>query len=382
MVSVKDFTLNFSQLSDAQYKKFFGIIPRTPATESSPSEIDVPEVYSRLLDETLGHDYGAAVDFITIGTLFSLWEDTPVQVPINPGKVLDVLVGDYGLMKGFHLVKPLVLGETPEGNLKLNGGRHRLCAIISMLKAGDYTDEEILDVQLPAITLKDDLLMVIADNTARGATGNEKLRYRASSLGIDVNNPEDIVTKYVDGKFPATPSTNVSTLFKLLILLGTEDYDGITDETKIAVMSGVLSEFKSQYPDAYKQFVVGKVLNLSLMNNFLNAVIEALPQAVADIKASGVTLIARQAKPIALNVMKAVNQDIKSGALVIPPLPTKEVKAKKEKPEPSKEVKEKKAKKQSTKKTKAPDVSNGNGATVIPEATVPPSSDVKVIVSQ
>lgn len=376
---IESFLINLEDLSSSQYKNFFKSYHYVKPDENSAPVIDKELIFERVRSFYTSHDYGDAVSHISLENLFEHYQPTPAQCDILIGKVMDIIAGDYGINKdGTYLIKPITIGYTDDNKIRVEAGRHRLAAGINLLYHAGLEDR-IGEIFVPVFQIRADDLMVLADNKSRGATQYETKLYRTSSSGVDVENQESMVLSYVQGEFPGTADAQRSALITLLFLKDEGLVDGqypTTANTKAMVASAVLGMFKNNHKEHAKlMLATNKNLNVQLIADFVTFAVDNYANAVQfAVEQGGVSNISREYKTVASRLSLLLEQAIKDGKFVLPPLPVKESKVKAvPSAEAESEVKEKKERKPRAKKNK----------TEVPPATVEPETDdVKVIVSQ
>lgn len=377
---IESFLINLEDLSSSQYKNFFKSYHYFKPDEDSAPIIDKELIFERVRSFYTSHDYGDVVSHISLENLFKYYQPTPAQCDIIVGKVMDIIAGDYGINKeGTYLIKPITIGHTDDRKIRVEAGRHRLAAGINLLYHAGLADR-IGEIFVPTFEIRADDLMVLADNKSRGATQYETKLYRTSSSGVDVENQESMVLSYVQGEFPGTADAQRSALITLLFLKDEGLADGqypTTANTKAMVAGALLGLFKTNHKEHAKlMLATNKNLNVQLIADFVTFAVDNYANAVQfAVEQGGVSNISREYKTVASRLSLLLEQAIKDGKFVLPPLPVKESKVKAvPSAEAESEVKEKKERKPRAKKNKTEE---------IPPATVEPETDdVKVIVSQ
>lgn len=355
MATLKDFTFSAykadgsSDFSDSQTKQLISnagkVIPDGVAPNDS---VRIGEYLKHKILEPLS---GESLVYFTVQDLLECVEPV-VQVPIQVGKVFDVMNGELGLLKGNSLLKPLWIGvdytnpDAPE--YVIQGGRHRLSALVSLFKMYNVKDDYILSLEIPCFVTALNSLSILADNKSRGATKFETSGMRVSADGVNIRDPKELWVAYTSGRLShlGTATTQRSNVMRLLFVLMTDENPcGLTEETRGAIAAALPTQFGQKFPGE-KYALKDNDFIVSLMEYSA----ENLESAVKRVKETGITNMARATTGLASTLMHKLSQD---KAIKIPAKPVKEPKT----------VKEAAAKAPKEKKEKSPSKSNGKGST-------------------
>lgn len=328
-MAIQDFTFRHltsegqdGDFSEAQQKSIIRLLPQMLGEEEIKA---TPQLLNKIYTKIIESIEGESLVWIPISDLVEMKEPV-TQAPINPGKVYNVLAGDDGLLKGNALIKPLLVGVVPgaaKTEAVLEGGRHRLSAVVSLFKFFGFTDEQIGDLKLPCFVMVHNVRRIVADNTSRGATRYEKdgVTITAELDGIDLNNPLSIWERYKAGDFPGTPTSQRSKAMRLTFVAATEDNntENLTRETRGAIAAALPTKWNHLVKDTYGYALKDTGFLIDLMQYTAHH----LNEVVAQMKTAGVTNIARSTGDISYKLVKMAVEAIKKGELNLPPKPEK-----------------------------------------------------------
>lgn len=318
------YALPITAFSDAQQAKLYTLLYNFLPVDLQPNKEgvldpnNIPAIIRYVTEKITEPLTGDSVVYFTLGELFDA-EETVVQRDILPGKVYSVLADpDYGYLSGNALIKPPTIGVVRDENgdiehLVVEAGRHRITGIVTILAHYGLSEDDILDIEIPCISLDAVTKRIIADNKSRGATKSEELGVKLSSVGIDVRSPLAVWQAYLNGDIPGTAIRQRADSFSLCFILTTpEAGELLSDETRRAVAASILSSLKDHFKKEYKDMLAD--------NHFLTRLLEfakhELLSSVEFCKEKlGVTNYARGYKSIAGVIVQRLKTTLKTGQL-------------------------------------------------------------------
>ena len=348
MATISDFTFRFydengnpADFTPAQTTQIIKLLPGL-----IPDKVvhGSKELYDHLCTQIAGGVEGDSVYFVTVEKLVSSYESV-TQRDLQVANVAKVLLGDYGLLKGHPLYRPLLLGKMEDGRITNDGGRHRLAAVISLFKGMGFSDELVNKVELPAFLTKHNPVRIITDNTSRGVLTFEKAGINATMVNadLDISDPKEIWKAYMGGTLPGSPVTQRGTAMRLAFIANTEGTplaDDLTPETRGKIAASLASAFNKRFAQ-YSYAVKDPAFLIKLMG----FTADVLPAIITQLHGMGVTNLARNTATIVSAIMVKLEEAIKAKKIEIPVKP-QVVKAKTAESEVKPKTKTKKAKKE------------------------------------
>lgn len=327
MATLDTFTLRFydadanpADFSQSQTTQLIKLLPGLLESQVHGSR----EAFDNIVTKLFTAAEGDSVYSVTIDKLISAVTDV-TQRDLIVNNVAKVLIGDFGLLKGHPLYRPLLVGRFPDGRISIDGGRHRLAAVVSLLRAYGFPDEWILEVSLPCFVMNHKVDLIVHDNTSRGVTPYELTGIKVSSKlpDIDIRNPADVWKAYTAGALDGTPVTQRSNAMRLAFVANTEDSLGsiLTADTRGKIASGLPNAFGKAFPE-HKYALKDAQFLIKLMQ-FAE---QALPEVIKKHQEMGVTILARATASLSNGVMIKLKDAVKSGTVKLPEKPQAVVK--------------------------------------------------------
>ena len=324
----KPFALYDLKLSDARTKLLVQNLNKHPlSTPASIRALTPPTI----VDSTDINTY------MPIGRLIDSAEDDPiVQRSIDPSRVAKILLGDT--VNGIPGILPTDDNPTPRlfdtmsvgyhedgETISLTSGRHRLTAILTAAKLSglDVSSPEFRAVPISVHPETYSVYGVLAANATRAIRLSERVNSTAQLLGIElsVEAIHSAFDRIGTGDKRLTVPLLYSAFFNLAVEL--EKREGtlnpviasLSIETVADIGKLVVSATKSNYKAYAAGFKDG-----AWSREFMKLAYLALPEAVSNIRAAGVTEVARNAKLVAQAVVHILARE-HFGKTIMPPTP-------------------------------------------------------------
>lgn len=189
-----------------------------------------------------------------------------LQYDIIPGRVSSILTdAKSGLLNTLVLLNPPEVCNSISGKLKFLGGHHRLAALIKLLVDGGASMDAILNQKVQcvvknvntkileeelsesdAITLAEKLeaLMWLSSNGSRAVTAEETRDYAFARLGLDKDNPQQILDAHF-GRKRISFSDAVKMAFETMFYNSIDELviDGNHYELRPQTVSNIIASF-------------------------------------------------------------------------------------------------------------------------------------------
>jgi hypothetical protein len=156
--------------------------------------------------------------YIDLGTLIdSKLTAEFTQYDISSSRVINILFkGDDCFAKTRTFIQPMTVGVDAAQNIHLDGGRHRLCAMLTLLALSgfDIDTDAVRELQVPINYMPHSVLLMSTDNGSRAMSAQEKSAIKSQLLGIDTDDLDDICAAIVSKKI--TIGVGASLAYQLL----------------------------------------------------------------------------------------------------------------------------------------------------------------------
>ena len=308
-MSYQPISISTANTTETNVKRFEKYIAETPLTLEKLRNI-VPPV-------SLNVNGVSIVDasYVPLGLLLDSDANDPItQRSIDTARVFKVIFGDITtkvqgfVQQGDHpeLLSIITVGVHADGTISVQGGRHRLTALATVIAASglDLTSEEVRSIPVRVHLDNYSAEKVIADNCSRTVRKSENVSVQLQNLGID---PSDFNSILAGFSRPAK-EVNPALLFVAFFVnaVNAQDADGtlnpavaaLSVETIADIAGSVISKFKTAYP-AYKTGFNDSAWTTVVLKLAYNQ----LANSVNKVRETGVTNIARAASTVASSIV-------------------------------------------------------------------------------